>query len=87
MRPPPCVTRPRGRYFFLEVERLAVVRRVDLRAVARFLGLRAAVVFFRAVRFRPGLLAAARFRDVVFRLAVAAFILLVIATGVRDATF
>ncbi|HEX5880187.1 MAG TPA: hypothetical protein VF468_18015, partial [Actinomycetota bacterium] len=55
-------------FFFLEVARLVVFR-----AVARFLGRRAAVVFFRRlVDFLRAvvLLAVVRFRDVVFRLAV-----------------
>jgi hypothetical protein len=53
--------------------RLAVLRLdEDLRAVARFLGLRAAVVRLRVVRLRVGRLAVLRLRDVPFRLRVAA---------------
>jgi hypothetical protein len=68
--PPPSVTRPEDYFFFLEVVRL-----LDLRAVARFLGLRAAVVFFRrVVDFLRAvvLLAVVRLRDVPFRFRVAA---------------
>jgi hypothetical protein len=53
--------------------RLAVLRLgEDLRAVARFLGLRAAVVRLRVVRLRVGRLAVLRLRDVPFRFRVAA---------------
>jgi hypothetical protein len=53
--------------------RLAVLRLgEDLRAVARFLGLRAAVVRLRVVRLRVVRLAVLRLRDVPFRFRVAA---------------